>query len=126
MLSIYLLQCLSFLQVSAGTVDCAKQTLESLLKQCNEPQANEVHKHHCHDGCKQLLSVFNMFFTLISGTKYCISEGKGAANHHTTSGQGNCFTKPNHPTTGLYIAYKHRITTSINTDCGVDREQFWV
>ncbi|KAJ7354745.1 hypothetical protein OS493_030522 [Desmophyllum pertusum] len=28
-------------EVSAGTVDSAKQTLESLLKQCNEPQAGE-------------------------------------------------------------------------------------
>ncbi|KAL9966032.1 hypothetical protein ACROYT_G024040 [Oculina patagonica] len=28
-------------EVSAGTVDSAKQTLEALLKQCNEPQAGE-------------------------------------------------------------------------------------
>ena len=75
------------------------------------------------NSCCQCLTCF---FTLISGTKYCISEGKGAANHHTTSGQGNRFTKPDHPTTGLYIDYKHRITTSINTDCGVDCEQFLV
>jgi len=96
--------------VSAGTVDSAKQTLESLLKQCNEPQADEVHKHHCHDGYKRLLSVFNTFSTLISGTKYSVSKGKSAADNHATSCQGNCFTEPNHQTTGSNIAYKHRIT----------------
>ena len=110
--------------MSAGTVDSAKHTLESLLKQCNEPLADEVHKDQCHDGCKRLLSVFDKFLTFILGTKYCICEGKGAANHHTTSCQGNCFTKPDHPTTGLYIAYEYRITTSINTYFGVPREQF--
>lgn len=32
----------NFFQVSAGTVDSAKQTLEALLRQCNEVQAGEV------------------------------------------------------------------------------------
>lgn len=52
-----------------------------------------------------------MFATLISGTKHSISKGKGAANHHTTSCQGNCFTKPDHQTTGM--PYKCRISTSV-------------
>jgi len=57
-----------------------------------------------------------MFSTLISGAKYSISKGKGAANHHTASCQGNCFAKPDHQTTGsnnFYLWYK--IITSPNT-----------
>lgn len=42
--------------MSAGTVDSAKQTLEALLKQCNEPQTDEVHKSHCHNHCELLRS----------------------------------------------------------------------